>query len=276
MEGQAAQETKSIASQLPARLREHNLTLVSAGVAFYAFLAFVPSLIALVSIYGLVANPDDVERQIDDLAGALPDDVRMFITSQLTAITEANRAGVSLTLLVAIALALWSASSGMAALITGLHVAHEEDEPKSFVAKRGKALVFTLGAVVVLVAIIWTLTFLPAFIENVGLGDAGRLVFGLVRWPVLAALMILALGLLYRIAVSRPEPGRLVTPGAIFGMALWLVVSLLFAFYTANFSSYSETYGALLATIVIMLLWLFLSALAVLLGAEVDAIREAS
>jgi membrane protein len=273
VEGRAAQEAQTVASQLPARLREHNLTLVSAGVAFYAFLAFVPSLIALVSIYGLVANPDDVERQIGDVASALPEDVQTFITSQLTSITEANRAGVSLTLVAAIALALWSASGGMAALITGIHVAHEEDEPKSFVAKRGKALLLTLGAVIVLSAVIWMLAFLPAFIEDVGLGDTGRLVFGLLRWPILAAFMVVALGLLYRLAVGADEHRGLVTPGAVAGTALWLVVSLLFAFYTANFSSYSETYGAL-ATIVVVLLWLFLSALAVLLGAEVDAIRS--
>jgi membrane protein len=275
VEGRAAQEAQTVASQLPARLREHNLTLVSAGVAFYAFLAFVPSLIALVSIYGLVANPDDVERQIGDVASALPEDVQTFITSQLTSITEANRAGVSLTLVAAIALALWSASGGMAALITGIHVAHEEDEPKSFVAKRGKALLLTLGAVIVLSAVIWMLAFLPAFIEDVGLGDTGRLVFGLLRWPILAVFMVVALGLLYRLAVGADEHRGLVTPGAIAGTALWLVVSLLFAFYTANFSSYSETYGAL-ATIVVVLLWLFLSALAVLLGAEVDAIRSTS
>jgi membrane protein len=273
VEGQAAQEAQTVASLLPARLREHNLTLISAGVAFYAFLAFIPMLIALVSIYGLVADPDDVEQQVENVTSALPEDVRVFITSQLEAITRANRAGVSLTLVIAIALALWSASGGMAALITGIHIAHEEDEPKSFVAKRGKALLLTLAAVIVLSVVIWMLAFLPAFIEDIGLGDTGRLVFGLLRWPLLAAFMVVALGLLYRLAVATDERRGLVTPGAIAGTGLWLVASLLFAFYTASFGNYAETYGAL-ATIVVVLLWLFLSALAVLLGAEVDAIRS--
>ena len=119
--------------------------------------------------------------------------MRSFLVFQLTEITEANRAGVSITLVVSIAVALWSASGGMAALVTGINVAHEEDEPKSFVAKRGKALLLTLGAVIVLVALVWLLAFLPAFIEEVGLGDAGRLAFGILRWPVLALLMVLAL-----------------------------------------------------------------------------------
>ena len=278
MEGHA-QEAKSVVSHLSPRVREHNLTLVSAGVAFYAFLAFVPTLIAVVSVYGLVADPDDVQRQIDDVASALPEEVRDFLVFQLTQITEANRAGVSITLAVSIAVAVWSASGGMAALITGLHVAQEEEEPKSFVAKRGKALLLTLGAVLVLGAIVWLLAFLPAFIEENGLGDAGRIAFDILRWPVLAIVMVLALGLLYRLSVSTAEKPRgwrgLITPGAIAGTALWLVVSVLFAFYTSNFSSYSKTYGTL-ATIVVVLLWLFLSALAVLIGAEVDAIRKST
>lgn len=273
MEGQAAHETKSVVSQLPPRMREHRLTLVAAGVAFYAFVAFVPTLIAVVSIYGLIADPDDVERQVDDVASALPEDVRTFIVSQLTAITNADRAGVSLTLVVAIVIALWSASGGMAALVSGVRITHDAEDPKSFVAQRGLALLLTLGAVVVLIAIVWLLAFLPAFIEEVGLGDTGRFAFGLARWPILAAVMVVALGLLYRLAVPG-EPRRLVTAGAIAGTAIWLVVSVLFAFYTSNFASYSETYGVALASIVVVLLWLYLSVLAVLLGAEVDAIRS--
>ena len=109
--------------------REHHLTLVAAGVAFYAFLAFVPALIAFISIYGLVADPDDVTEQVEDIASALPTEVQDFLVFQLTSIAEANPAGVSITLLIAIVVALWSASGGMAALITGIHVAYERDEP---------------------------------------------------------------------------------------------------------------------------------------------------
>ncbi len=273
MEGHVAQDVKSVATQLPARLREHRLTLVAAGVAFYAFLAFVPTLIAVVSVYGLVADESDVKRQVENVASALPEEVRNFIEFQLTSIVKTNTAGVSLTFVVALAVAVWSASGGLAALVSGLHVVHDVEEPKGFVAKRGKALLLTLGAVFVLGAVIWLLAFLPALVDK-WLGDTGSLVFSIVRWPVLAVVMVVALGVLYRLAV--PASGartRLVSPGAVAGTALWLLVSVLFAFYTANFASYSKTYGAL-ATIVVMLLWLYLSALAVLLGAEVDAIRR--
>src|SRR5262249_49893298 len=136
---------RTAASGLAPRVRQHNLTLVAAGVAFYAFLAFVPALIAFISIYGLIANPDDVTRQVQDVASALPKEVQDFLVFQLTSIVNANSAGVSITLLIAIVLALWSASGGMAALITGIHVAHEHDEPSGFAKKRGKALLLTIG-----------------------------------------------------------------------------------------------------------------------------------
>ena len=262
-------------SALPQRIREHNLTLVAAGVAFYAFLAFIPALIAFVSIYGLVADPDDVADQVEDVASALPQEVRDFLVFQLTSIVEANTAGVSITLLISIVLALWSASGGMAALITGIHVAHEREEPKSFVAKRGKALLLTFCAMVFLGVVIFIIAAVPPLLSDAGMGTAGRIVFGIVRWPLLAAVMIAGIGLLYRFALKDGPRGWLgvVTPGAVVAMVGWLIVSALFAVYTANFSSYSKTYGAL-ASIIVLLLWLWLSSLLVLIGAEVDGARR--
>jgi membrane protein len=240
-------------------------------VGFYAFLALVPALVAFISIYGLVANPANVTQQVKNVASALPKEVQNFLVYQLTSIIHANRAGVSLTLIVAIALALWSSSGGMAALVTGVHVALERDQPKSFVKKRGKALLLTLGAIVFLGAVIFVIAALPPLMSSVGLGSAGRIVVGILRWPVLAAVMVVGVGLLYRFSVKDAPHGWLgiVTPGAVVAMVGWVIVSALFAVYTANFSSYSKTYGAL-ASIVVVLLWLWLSCLLVLLGAEVD------
>lgn len=262
---------RSVASKLPERLRDHNLTLVAAGVAFYAFLAFVPSLIALISIYGLVGDPHDVQRQVKDVASALPKEVQSFLVFQLSSIIKANSASVSITLVVAIVLALWSASGGMAALITGIHVALEKDEPKGFVVKRGKALALTLAAIVFLSIVIFLIAALPPLLSDLGTGV--RVALDVLRWPVLAAVMIGGIGLLYRFSVKdgvRPKFG-VVTPGAVVAMVGWLVVSALFAVYTANFSNYSKTYGAL-ASIVVLLLWLWLSSLLVLVGAEVDGV----
>ena len=262
---------QATASRLQPRIREHNTTLVAAGVAFYAFLALIPALVAFISIYGLVANPANVTTQVKAVASALPKEVQNFFVSQLTSIIHANRAGVSITLIVAIVLALWSASGGMAALVTGVHVAHEQDQPKSFVKKRGKALALTLGAMVFLGIVIFVIAALPPVLSNVGLGSAGRIVFGILRWPILAAVMVAGIGLLYRFSMKDGPRGWLgiVTPGAVVAMIGWLIASALFSVYTANFSSYSKTYGVL-ATIVVLLLWLWLSCLLVLIGAEVD------
>lgn len=120
---------------------------VSAGVAFYAFLALVPALIMIVTVYGLVAKPAGIQRQVRDFGKVLPDEVQKFIQQQITSIGSASRAGVSIMLLIAIAIALWSASDGMAALVTGVNVARDQTEPKSFIKKRSKALALTFGAV---------------------------------------------------------------------------------------------------------------------------------
>ena len=271
MAGSARDRAQSVASRLRPRIREHNLTLVAAGVAFYAFLALVPALVAFISIYGLVANPANVAQQVKKVASALPKDVQNFFVGQLTSISQANRSGVSITLIVAIAVALWSASGGMAALVTGIHVAEERDQPKSFVKKRGTALLLALGAIVFLGVVIFVIAALPPLLSKAGLGSGGRIVLGVLRWPILAAVMVVGIGLLYRFSVKDGPRGWLgiVTPGAVVAMVGWLIVSGLFAVYTANFSSYSKTYGTL-ASIVVLLLWLWLSCLLVLLGAEVD------
>ena len=271
MAGSGEARVQSIASRLRPRIREHNLTLVAAGVAFYAFLALIPTLVAFISLYGLVANPADVTRQVKDVASALPKEVQNFFVYQLTSIIHADRTGVSVTLIAAIALALWSASGGMAALVTGVHVALDREQPKSYVKKRGKALLLTIGAIVFLSVVIFVIAAVPPLLSNVGLASAGRIVLGILRWPILAAVMVVGIGLLYRVSVKDGPRGWLgvVTPGSVVAMVGWLIVSALFAVYTANFSSYSKTYGAL-ASIVVLLLWLWLSCLLVLLGAEVD------
>lgn len=277
MVSEPAGAAKQIARQLPVRLREHNLTLVSAGVAFYAFLAFVPALIVIVTVYGLVAKPADIQRQVHDFGKALPDEVQKFIQQQITSIGSASRAGVSITLLIAVAIALRSASGGMAALVTGVNVARDQTEPKSFVKKRSKALALTFGAVVLLVVMMFLIAAVPSILTHAGLGTAGRVVFNILRWPLLAIVIVLGLGVLYRVAVEQPKQARLglVTPGTLVATLLWLTASGLFAAYTANFASYSKTYGSL-ASIVVVLLWLYLSAIAVLIGAEIDGVSTPS
>jgi membrane protein len=264
-------QVTSIARQLPVRIREHNLTLVAAGVAFYGFLALVPALIAVVSIYGLVADPADVKRLVKDVGSSLPREVRDFLVFQLTSIVNADQTGVTTATVVALGLALWSASGGMAALVTGIHVASGTDQPKGFAARRGKALILTFAAIVFLGVVTFLIVAARPLIDHLAVGTVGRVALEVVGWLVLAVVVLTGVALLYRAAV---RDGPLFTPGAVFATVLGLVASGLFAVYTANFASYGKTYGAL-ASIVVLLLWLWLSALAVLIGAEVDGIRRA-
>jgi membrane protein len=271
MAGSSLARARSFVANIAGRVRDHNLTLVAAGTAFYAFLALVPGLIAIVSVYGLVADPRDVREQVDSIASALPLEVQHFIEFQLRSIIRAGSTEVSVTLVIAIVLALWSASGGMAALVAGIHIAHGEPPARSFFAKRAKALALTVAAIVFIGILVFVIAFVPPLIDEVT-GDGGTLIVEVLRWPVLTAVMIVGLGLLFRFASRRNRRGWLgfVTTGTVVAAVGWLVLSILFSVYTAQFASYSKTYGAL-ATIIVMLLWLFLSAFAVLVGAEVDA-----
>ena len=265
---------KAIGSSLPARVQEHNLTLVAAGVAFYAFLAFIPALIAFVSIYGLIADPNTVKGQVHNAAAALPAEVQRFLVFQLTSIINANTAGVSVTLVIAIVIALWSASGGMVALITGIRIVHDQRKPRGFVSKRAQALAVTFGAVVFLSAVVFLIAVLPPLLANAGLGTPGRIALDVLRWPILGLVIAGGVGLLYRLAVPENAAGWLgfITPGTVVALIGWLIASAVFGVYTANFARYSKTYGTL-ASIVVVLLWLWLSSLLVLIGAEVDAAR---
>jgi membrane protein len=266
---------KQVGRQIPSRLREHNLPLVSAGVAFYAFLAFVPTLIIVVAFYGVVADVNDVAKQVHDVAGALPDDVETFIQSEVTRIATADSAGVSITVVVALVIALWSASGGMAALVTGISVARDQVQDLTFVTRRVKGLALTVGAVVVLAALLFLITALPSVIRDIDPGDGGEVLLKVVRWPALTIVMVVGIGVLYRVAVERPPGVRLciVTPGTVVATLVWLVASGGFAVYTSNFARYSKTYGSL-GSVVVVLLWLYLSAFAVLIGAETDGVME--
>ena len=255
--------------KIPSRLREHNTTLVAAGVAFYAFLAFIPALIAFISVYGLFADPADVKQQVEDVASALPKEVQSFLVFQLDAIVKANPAAVSVTLVVAVVIALWSTSGGMAALVTGVNVSEAREQPKSFVARRGKALGLTVGAIAFLGIVMFLIAALPPLISDTG--DAGRIVVEILRWPILAMVMVVGIGLLYRFSTEEHPRAWLgfVTAGSVIATIGWLIVSALFSVYTANFASYAKTYGSL-ASIVVLLIWIWLSSLLVLIGAEYD------
>lgn len=269
LEGMTRRQWVALAKSVRARMEEHNLTLVAAGVAFYAFLALIPALVAIVSLYGLVANPSDVTKQVNNLSGSLPPAARAFMISQLHSIISSSSAGVSLALVVGIATALWSASAAMVSLVQGIDLAQGRRVSRKFVAKRGLALALTAGAAALVIVVILLVASAPSLLAQAGVGDIGRWILDIARWPLVAVIMVGSLATLYHVAAGRSGRPQLQW-GPVIGAAIWLLASALFALYTANFSSYSKTYGTL-ASIIVVLLWIWLGALAALIGAEVDA-----
>jgi membrane protein len=259
---------KDVLLRVRTHLREDNISLLSAGVAFFAMLSIFPALIAVISIYGLVAKPETARAQVQKLAAVLPRQARQTLTGQLEALTHSAGKGLSLGAVLGILAAVLAASAGMRALIAGLNVAYDRIETRRFLRLRGRALLLTLGAIVSMAVAIGIVVVLPVVTGL--LGPAGRLLLAVVRWPVLAGLMLVGLAILYRYAPDRDDAElRWLTPGSLLATALWLLGSALFSLYVNSFGNYNRTYGVL-GAVIVLLIWLFLSSFVVLLGAEVN------
>ncbi len=254
--------------------RADGIPLMAAGVAFYSFIALFPALIAAITLYGLIADPAQVEEQIRDLSAALPAESATLIADQLRDITSTSDRALGVGLVISLLGALFTASGGVVNLIKAINLAYDEQETRGFARLRGVALLLTLGAIVFLVVAVGLVAVLPVVLDQVGLGSAGRAVAGVLRWVGLVLFVTGALALLYRFAPDRDDPRfSWVTLGAAVATVLWILGSAGFSVYVGNFGSYGETYGAL-AGAVVLLLWLFLTAFVVLLGAEINAEAE--
>ena len=248
--------------------------LLAAGVAFYALLALAPALTALSGIYGLVADPNEAAGHVRDLLAAAPTEVRELVQEQLTAAAERDQGEAVWAVIVGTLLALWSASSGVQHLLQAINRAYDEEETRGFIKVRALALGLSVSAVVFLAVAVGVIAFLPAALADTALGEPARIAIGVLRWPALAVAMVVALGLLYRLAPDRDDARwRWVGLGSIAATLLWLVGSGLFSLYAANFAKYEDTYGALGGVVVVML-WLFLTAYVIILGAELNAESE--
>ncbi len=252
-----------------------NLSLIAKGVAYSWFLALFPGLVAAVSIYGLVTTPAEVKSQVANLSSSLPDSAKTLITTQLESLAGASSGALTLGLLISIALALWSASAGMSGLVEALNIAYDEEEDRNFVVKRGLALLLTVGFLLFLAVALGLIAVVPFLANQIGGGWAVQALLQIVRWALLIGVAILALGLLYRVGPDRDAPAvKWLSLGSIVSTIMWVAASLGFAFYVDNFGSYAKTYGAL-AGVVVLLLWFWITALVVLLGAEINAETEA-
>lgn len=263
-----------VASRAARESRADGVALLSAGVAFYGMLALVPALIAAVSVYGLVADPDQITRQVRDVASGLPGSARDLLVDQMDSIVATSSARLTTAAVLGVVVALWSASSGVAHLMEALNLAYDEEEGRGFVRRRGIALLLTIGAVVFVTVAVGLVTALPSLLDRTALGDAARTAVELARWPLLLVGFGLGCAALYRVAPDRDAARwRWVSWGSALATLLWIAGTVGFSIYASHFGSYNETYGSL-AGIVVLMLWLLLTAASVLIGAEVNCELE--
>jgi membrane protein len=263
---------KDIVKRSMKSVKEDQVPLLSAGVAFYALLSLFPLVIAAVSIYGLVADPKAVQDQIHNLTEMLSPETAKLVGDQLVQVTSGAGGALGLATVLGILTALWSASSGMKALITGVNLAYDESETRKFVKLRGTALLFTLGAMALMGVALATIVGYPPIADD--LPTVLRWLVAIVRFLILGGLLVVALGVVYRFAPDRDQPKwTWVSPGSLVATLLWVLATIGFAIYANLFGNYNKTYGAL-AGVIILMFWLFISAFVVLFGAELNTEME--
>jgi membrane protein len=255
-------------------ISEANLFLIAGGVTYAILLALFPGLAALVSLYGLVLDASQIEKQVGTLSEILPAETQQLLVEQLHKLVEASSGALGIGAAVGVVLALWSASRGMSGLITALNIAYEERERRGFFKLNMLAIGLTIAQLVGGIVIIALVAVLPAALQFLDVGAATKWLLLVVQWPLLIGMVMLGLAILYRYAPDREQPRwRWVSPGAIAATILWVIASIGFTIYVANFNSYDKTYGSL-GGVIVLLTWLYLSALMVLLGAVINAQSE--
>ncbi|HYE42960.1 MAG TPA: YihY/virulence factor BrkB family protein [Caulobacteraceae bacterium] len=261
---------KDILWRTAREVQADDVVSVARSIAFSGMLALFPALAAFVSIYGLFADVASAREHLAVLTGFIPADALTLIGEQMVRIAAANDAGLSLTAVFGVLLSVWSANAGMKSLFRGLNIAFEEEEKRGFVALNLVTLAFTLGMVLFFAVAVAAIIALPVALEFVRAEGVLPLLAWL-RWPALLALVVGALSLLYRYGPSRDRAKwRWVSYGAVAAAVLWLAVSGLFSWYLANVADYQATYGSLGAVFGFMV-WLWLSSVVVLFGAELNS-----
>ncbi|MEL7093122.1 MAG: YihY/virulence factor BrkB family protein [Pseudomonadota bacterium] len=251
---------------------EKNLSLIAAGVAFWAVLSVFPGLAALIALWGVVGDPMLALAQLDSFSAVLPADVYRLIAAQLCALAEADGLTLGWASVLSVLLALWSARTGVAALIQGLNALHGVPN-RTGPLHALWALVLTFCLTGVLLVAMACIVVVPVVLEFVPLGPLAGLAVGVARWGVGVSVLLVGFSLIYRFGPRRmAQRPSFFSPGTVFAAAAWVGVSVGFSVYLQNFGTYNEVYGSI-GAVMAMLMWLFFSAFAVLLGAAVDVAR---
>lgn len=262
---------KKILLHVKDEIGKNNVSIVSAGVAFYAFLAIFPAIAALVSIYGLAMNPQNIQDQLSQLYGVMPDQAYEILKSQVKNIMETPESALGWSMSISILFSLWSANKGTKSLFTGLDIAYDTTNNRNFFKQYGLTLFFTFGGILLVIFSMILIVAFPALVDLLSLPTFWENLISFGRWVLLAVIVIWSLGMVYKYAPDKATSTfRWVFPGAFLATILWLIASWGFSYYVSNFGSYGEVYGSISA-VVVLLLWLFITSFIILLGAELNS-----
>jgi len=265
---------KDVLLRVKQDIKDDQISIIAAGVAFYSMLALFPTLIAAISIYGLFVDPAEAANHVKQLTDVMPDQAAALIGNQLTEVAKASSGAKLTSLILSILISLWSASSGMKALIEGVNIAYDEPETRGFIKLRGLALLLTIGAILVFGLAIGAIAVFPALAGKLPGGQVLETVAGVLRWVILGAVIIGGLAVIFRLSPDRDQPRmKWVSSGAIMATVFWLLASIGFSFYADNFANYNKTYGSI-GAVVILLFWLYITAFIILIGAELNGQLE--
>ena len=260
-----------IAKRTVSEVNSDRVLAVAGGVTFYGLLSLFPAITVLVSIYGLVADPQSISQHLQMLSSLLPEGALSIIGEQVTRIAEADHSQLTLAAAGALLIALWSANSAMKAMMDALNIAYDADEQRGFIKLNLVSLAFTLSAIIGLIVMMAVIAAVPVILQMFWLGPTVNILIWAGRWPLIFGLVIVALAVLYRYGPSRPDvPWRWITPGSLVASFGLVIFSMLFSWYAAHFANYNKTYGSLGAAVAFMT-WMWLSATIVLAGAELNS-----
>ncbi len=252
-------------------ISEDRVTALAAGVTYYILLALFPGITALVSIYGMIADPADIGQLLASLAGTIPRDVIEIIRGQLKFLASQDEKALGLAFFGGLLASLWSANAAIKALFDALNVVYGEKERRNFFRLTILSLSFTAGMILFMVLALIGIVVIPALLDLLHLGATGEFLLNILRWPAMLAVVVLGLAVMYRYGPCRADARwRWLSWGSVAAAILWLAVSMLFSWYASNFGNYNKTYGSLGAVIAFMM-WTWLSAVIVLMGGELNA-----
>ena len=253
------------------KINDNRLLAVAAGVVFYALLALFPAISAFVSLYGLFANPSSIDSSLSQLHGVLPSGAVQLLHDELRRLIANKGTNLSYGFIISLLFALWSADAGMRSIIDALNVAYGEKEKRSFIRLVLASLLYTLIAMAALALATGAVVVAPIVLNIMGLGGVAGTLISAARWPVMLVLVVIALAAAYRyLPCRRKARWEWLSVGSVTAAVAWLAGSLLFSWYIANFSNYNVTYGSLGAAVG-MMMWMWISILVVLIGAQLNA-----